>query len=108
MQIIHETLISTWPRLREWIDESRDDLRMRQKVAHAASEWQANDRDPDLLYRGTPLTAALEWFARDGDEHETLSAAFLEAGREAHQAEVDAAHAEERRHRHVRRLAFPP
>ncbi|MDQ1460786.1 MAG: hypothetical protein QOI08_2270, partial [Actinomycetota bacterium] len=106
VQIIHETLISTWPRLREWIDESRDDLRMRQKVAAAASEWQSNDRHPDLLYRGSPLTAALEWFVRGGDEPGSLSAEFLEAGRKALETEVNAAHADERRRRRVRRVAF--
>src|SRR3546814_6084661 len=31
VQIAHEALLRTWPRLRGWIEESRDDLRMRQQ-----------------------------------------------------------------------------
>src|SRR3546814_2430041 len=56
-----------WPRLRGWIEESRDDLRMRQRIARAAAEWQASERDTDLLYRGTPLLTAQEWLARNPD-----------------------------------------
>src|SRR3546814_4088595 len=68
VQIAHEALLRTWPRLRGWIEESRDDLRMRQRIARAAAEWQAAERDTDLLYRGTPLLTAQEWLARNRSE----------------------------------------
>ena len=35
VEIVHETLIRTWPRLRAWIDDNRDDLRMR-ATSHAS------------------------------------------------------------------------
>ena len=106
VEIIHETLNLSWPRFRGWIEESRDDLRMRQRVAQDAAEWDAQSRDSDLLYRGTPLAVALEWYAQEDSDYDELSAEFLEAGREARDAAEAAAALEERRRRRVRRIAF--
>ena len=52
VELVHETLIHAWPRLRDWIDENRDDLRIQQRITRAALEWEIGGRDPDLLYRG--------------------------------------------------------
>jgi WD40 repeat protein/serine/threonine protein kinase len=106
VEIIHETLNLTWPRFRGWIEESRDDLRTRQRVAQDAAEWEAQSRDSDLLYRGAPLAVALEWHAQNDSEHDELSAEFLQAGREARESAEAAAAVEERRRRRVRRIAF--
>ncbi len=106
VEIVHETLIRTWPRLRAWIDDNRDDLRMRQRLTQAAAEWARQGRDPDLLYRGTPLATALEWRDRSDVGLTELPAAFLDASRDARQAEERAAADAERRRRRVRRFAF--
>mgnify|MGYP000545085843 CR=1 FL=1 len=106
VQIAHEALLRTWPRLRGWIEESRDDLRMRQRIARAATEWKAAGRDPDLLYRGTPLLTAQEWLARSPDLVGELEATFLEASAIA-KAEQEALVAErERRRRRGRRFGI--
>ena len=105
VQIAHEALLRTWPRLRSWIEESRDDLRMRQKISHAAAEWQAEDREDDLLYHGTPLLSALEWKSKNPDQLGPLEHDFLLAA-EANKARLDALAAEKlRRTRRWRRAA---
>ena len=96
VQIAHEALLRTWPRLRVWIEESRDDLRMRQRIARAAAEWEAAGRDQDLLYRGTPLLSALEWRARNPDHLGGLELTFLEASTAA-KAQAEAVDGERRR-----------
>ncbi|MDQ1521802.1 MAG: hypothetical protein QOI55_2875, partial [Actinomycetota bacterium] len=106
VEIVHETLIGTWPRLREWIDESRDDLRTRQRITQAAIEWDNQGRDFDLLYRGAPLVAALEWKSRADVGLGDLATGFLDASRDARDAEAIAAVAAEHRRRRVRRVAF--
>lgn len=63
VELGHEALIGTWGRLASWLEESRDELRTRERLMFAAREWQRQDRDPDLLLRGVPLAAALEWRA---------------------------------------------
>ena len=65
IQIAHEALLHRWPRLNNWIEESRDDLRVRQKISRSTQDWQADNYDDDLLYRGTPLLAATEWLSKN-------------------------------------------
>lgn len=106
VQIAHEALLRTWPRLKGWIEECRDDLRMRQRIARAAAEWEAADRDADLLYRGTPLLTAQEWLARNPDLVGDLESNFLNASAIA-KAEQEALAAErERRALRARRFGI--
>ena len=105
VQIPHEALLHTWPRLRHWIEEFRDDLRMRQRISRAAAEWDDAKRDSDLLYRGTPLLSALEWVAKNPDQLGEVERGFLDASAEA-AAKAKAVEAErERRLRYLRRVA---
>jgi WD40 repeat protein/energy-coupling factor transporter ATP-binding protein EcfA2 len=106
LEIAHEALLRSWPRLRNWIEEARDDLRMRQRIDGAAAEWLAQDRDPDLLYRGTPLQSALEWAARHSGTLGSAEAEFLAASEEALEQATARAEEAARRARRMRRLAF--
>ena len=105
LEIAHEALLRSWPRLRSWIEEGRDDLRTRQRIGYAAAEWSMEDRNPDLLYRGTTLQVALEWMAVHGDVLGPAEESFLAASREAWlQAKAQSEEAA-RRSRRVRRVA---
>ncbi len=106
VQIAHEALLRTWPRLRVWIEESRDDLRMRQRISRAASEWDAEARDSDLLYRGTPLLSALEWAGKNPDQLGELERAFLDASDETRRRAEAIALERQRRTRRVRRAGI--
>lgn len=96
VQIAHEALLQTWPRLHGWIEECRDDLRTRQRISRAAAEWNAGGRDDDLLYRGTPLLSAQEWASRNADQLGPLERAFLDASAQ-NKARIEAVTAEKRR-----------
>ena len=37
--IAHEALLTEWHRLGDWIDSSREDLRLERQLAAAAGEW---------------------------------------------------------------------
>lgn len=106
IQIAHEALLRTWPRLHEWIEESRDDLRMRQRISRVAAEWNAENRDSDLLYRGTPLLSALEWADKNSDQLNKLEHAFLAASAETRERSVAAAAERARKTRRIRRFAI--
>jgi WD40 repeat protein/serine/threonine protein kinase len=105
VQIAHEALLRTWPRLRDWIEESRDNLRTRQRISRAAEEWIAENREQDRLYRGAPLLSVLEWLEKNSDQLGDVERAFIEASVEARDRERAAVEAEERRRRRMRRLA---
>ena len=61
MEVAHEALIWEWPRLRAWLDESRENLLKQRLLAQAAGEWMAADQDPSFLLRGTRLDQFEQW-----------------------------------------------
>src|SRR5262249_5502661 len=59
VEVAHEALIRYWPRLRQWLDEDRGDLRMLAVVRSAAQQWQKNPADESrLTHHGARLTEA--------------------------------------------------
>ncbi|WP_323138564.1 MULTISPECIES: helix-turn-helix domain-containing protein [unclassified Streptomyces] len=63
IDLAHEALITAWPRLRRWIDEDRERLRIHRQLTEATHIWNNLDHDPGALYRGTRLATAEETFA---------------------------------------------
>ncbi|PWS39435.1 hypothetical protein DKT74_38375 [Streptomyces sp. ZEA17I] len=55
VDLAHEALLASWPRLREWIDAEHERLRVHRRLVDAAHEWHALDHAPDALYRGSRL-----------------------------------------------------
>ena len=64
VEVSHEALLWSWPRLRGWLDEDRDGLRMHRQVTNSARQWLDSGRDPTLLLQGGRLEAAVEWVGR--------------------------------------------
>jgi WD40 repeat protein len=83
VEVAHEALIRSWPRLRAWIDESRAALRVQQRLAQAAREWRTAERDPSFLARGVQLAQYAELaesgaLALNSEERTFLAAALAE------------------------------
>jgi WD40 repeat protein len=78
VEVSHEALIRVWPRLRQWIDQDRADIATRERISLAASEWSI-ERNPDLLWRGTRLNVAIDWFARHKTALNRAEIEFLHA-----------------------------
>ncbi|MFI1994166.1 hypothetical protein [Actinoplanes sp. NPDC020271] len=98
VELIHETLLSAWPRLAGWIAADRENLRVQHRLTEAALAWEEHSRDPDLLYRGAVLDQA--GALRDRlNPHERE---FLDAGLRADRARAQAGRRAARR---LRRLA---
>jgi DNA-binding SARP family transcriptional activator/WD40 repeat protein/type II secretory pathway predicted ATPase ExeA len=58
VEVAHEALLRAWPRLRAWLDEDREMLRMHRHLTASATSWAERDSDPNELYRGDRLVAA--------------------------------------------------
>ncbi len=67
VEITHEALLHAWPRLRDWIDEDRNDHLLRQRLEEDGKAWEESDRDTALLYRGSRLEQARAWAKSSGD-----------------------------------------
>jgi DNA-binding SARP family transcriptional activator len=61
VEIAHEALLSAWARLRDWIDEGREDVRMRRRLSEAAREWERSGQDPSFLLGGSRLDQFESW-----------------------------------------------
>ena len=83
VEMAHEALITAWPRLRGWIEDDRERLRVHRKLTEAAHAWRELGREKGALYRGSRLAAAREHFGGAAREDLTdLERAFLDAGRD--------------------------
>jgi hypothetical protein len=61
VEITHEALLVHWPRLADWIEDMREDLWTRRRLAEAADEWQAAERSPSFLSLGSKLDRLEAW-----------------------------------------------
>jgi WD40 repeat protein/class 3 adenylate cyclase/energy-coupling factor transporter ATP-binding protein EcfA2 len=89
VEVAHEALIRHWPTLRRWLDEDREGRLVHRRLTQAAHEWDAADRDPALLYRGTRLGGASDWAVAHDNELNELERGFLRASREAELHEIE-------------------
>jgi WD40 repeat protein/serine/threonine protein kinase/energy-coupling factor transporter ATP-binding protein EcfA2 len=61
VELAHEAILREWERLRNWLDESRDELRIQRQVSAMAQEWVASKRDKSFLARGSRLQSFETW-----------------------------------------------
>jgi len=84
-EITHETLLTAWDRLRQWLAADRAGLRVHRELTDAAREWQREGRDRGRLFRGTRLAVTQDWAARHGQDLNDNERAFLDEARRAKQ-----------------------
>jgi WD40 repeat protein/serine/threonine protein kinase/DNA-binding XRE family transcriptional regulator len=93
VEVAHEALLREWPRLREWLNESRADVRLQRVLANETTEWINARRDRSYLLQGARLAqfegwAAMEPIALTHDERAFLDASVAERhAREAAEAD---------------------
>ena len=100
VEIAHEALLGSWGRLRGWIDEAREDLRVDRKVSQTEGEWRASGGDPSFLLRGARLEQAEAWIGSTDLAVGKPERAFVRAS--ADQRERDRVAEDERRERESR------
>ncbi len=90
IEVAHEALIREWPRLRGWLDDDREGLRLHRHVTEASREWDRLNRPASELYRGTRLEAARSWIEESEPALTDTERAFLDASEERQRAEEEA------------------
>ena len=108
VEVAHEVLFREWPRLRGWLSDDAAGRAVQRRLALAASEWASEGREPGALWRGARLLSGLEVAGSRPEEVTLVERAFLEAGREAAEAEeravLERAAATARQNRRLRGL----
>lgn len=80
VEVAHEALLHEWPRLREWLSESRADVRLQRQLATAAAEWQRAKNEVSFLLTGAKLEQFEGWAANTTVALTSDEQAYLEAG----------------------------
>ncbi|MCB0005360.1 MAG: hypothetical protein KDE04_02875, partial [Anaerolineales bacterium] len=79
VEVAHEALLREWPRLREWLRESRADIRRQRQLAEAARQWSANQQDESFLLSGNRLALFLAWASESSLSLNATEVAYLGA-----------------------------
>ena len=61
VEVAHEALIRGWRRFGDWVDQQREFLLWRQRLAQSMAEWNRTGRDREALLRGPALKEATGW-----------------------------------------------
>ena len=79
VEIVHESLLHTWPALRRWLDETQEDAAFLEQLRQAAKNWQAKNFATDLVWRGEAMEEARRFARRYRGELPQLQRAYLDA-----------------------------
>lgn len=108
IEVAHEALLRDWPRLRRWLEEDRENLRVLRDVGSRSDTWQRSGRDDAELARGARLVAAQAFSERRPDllnatELEWVEASIFEQERDV-QDRLATMEKERRQNRRLRSL----
>ena len=64
IEIVHESLLTSWPRLVRWHTQEQDGAQLRDQLRQAARLWDERGRPEDLLWTGTSFREYELWRER--------------------------------------------
>ena len=79
VELVHDSLIQTWPVLMRWLDESHGDSVFLTELRQAARQWEARGRRSGLLWRGEAVEEARLWMRHYRGALTPLQQEFLQA-----------------------------
>ncbi len=104
VEVAHEALLREWDRLRDWLAESRDDIRLQRQLARAAAEWEAAARDNSyLIPGGARLEQFMFWREATDIALTPIEEDYLQASAAADQAQKEREAQQARTRRNLRR-----
>jgi len=64
VEVVHESLLTSWPRLVGWQTQDADSARLRDELRQAAKAWQEHGRPDDWLWSGAQYREFASWRER--------------------------------------------
>ncbi|MCQ3931341.1 MAG: hypothetical protein DPW16_12865 [Chloroflexi bacterium] len=90
VEVAHEAILREWERLRAWLNESREEIKLQRRLAEAVEAWVQNQREISYLLQGVRLGRYENWAKETTLALTPLEREFLQASiteRERHEAE---------------------
>lgn len=88
VELTHEVLITSWPRIRHWLDEDREFLKWRRSLRSRMEEWDGFSRDENGLLRGPALSQALEILRERPEDLTHQEKSFIQQSESASQQSI--------------------
>jgi serine/threonine protein kinase len=79
VEIVHESLINSWPTLRRWREESAEDTAFVAQLRAAARQWEERGKAAGLLWRGEAVDEVKRFQRRYRGQLAARERAFLDA-----------------------------
>ncbi|MCG8421195.1 MAG: protein kinase [Proteobacteria bacterium] len=64
VEIVHESLINTWPTLAQWLSDNADEEAFLARLRSTALEWEKSGKPEGLLWRGNAAAEAQRFYQR--------------------------------------------
>jgi len=64
VEVVHESLLTSWPRLVRWQTQDADAAQLRDQLRQAARTWDEHDRTDELLWTGSTYREFAVWRER--------------------------------------------
>ena len=79
IEIVHESLLRTWPRLVRWQTQDEEGALLRDQLKQAAHLWEERGRSPDVLWSGSALREYELWRERYAGKLTVVEESFADA-----------------------------
>lgn len=76
-EISHETLITNWGSLREWIESDRANINLRNQLSKATKDWEDHKKDSSWLMTGSRLIVVEDWLKEQSGKPNNLEKMFI-------------------------------
>ncbi|MEA5511585.1 CHAT domain-containing protein [Crocosphaera sp. UHCC 0190] len=78
VEMVHETLIYSWQRFYQWIEDNQDFLHWNSRLAMTLYQWESHEKASGYLLKETPLLEAKNWYKQRFDELSDIQIKFIE------------------------------
>ena len=78
-EVTHEALLENWQTLKEWLADSRDDLRFEHRLNDAINNWQRQQHAEGLLWRSPDLDLLHKYYQHAHQDMTAVQVAFYQA-----------------------------
>jgi WD40 repeat protein/serine/threonine protein kinase len=106
VEVAHEAILREWERLRAWLNDSRDDIKLQRSLANVANEWKLHQHDESFLVRGRRLEQFQLWSLTPQLFMTPLEMNFLSASLAAHEDRESEAVAQTVREKRLEQRAY--
>ncbi|MBL8161719.1 MAG: hypothetical protein JNJ61_06995, partial [Anaerolineae bacterium] len=91
VEVAHEALLREWERLRAWLNDGRDEIRLQRQLNAMTTEWEQARREISFLATGSRLEAFESWVSTTRMVLTLGERAYLEASitQRDHQAQAE-------------------